>query len=124
MSHLKQFRFAGFAKVVAQAAFGAALGWNPIAATAASRPDVPRLAAGAASVQDDVDLERLFWLCDHAAATRMIDANERLACDAVTAQLKAEKFGGDFDQLLNWWRTNKVVQHRKLDEDDDSGTAK
>jgi hypothetical protein len=123
-SRQKQPRFAGFATVAALAAVGAALGWSPIPASAAARPDAPRPAEVRAASAQDVDLEQLFWFCDHAAATRMIAIQERVLCDEVAAQLKAERFGGDLEQMLNWWRTNKVVQHRRLDGEEAPGTAK
>ena len=123
-AYLKRHDLAGFAKAAALAAVGAALGWNPIDATAAQHAR----RASASNVRDarvqDVDLEQLFWICDHAATTRMVDASERAVCGAVAEQLKMEKFGGDFEKMLNWWRKNKVVQHQNLDRDDDSNPAR
>jgi hypothetical protein len=112
-----------FAKLAALAVAGAALGWNSIDATAAYRLDAPRPAALRDAGVRDADLERLFWMCDHAATTRMLDANERAACTTVGEQFKTEKFGGDFEQMLNWWRKNKAVQHQKLDQDAASNAA-
>ena len=63
-----------------------------------------------------VDLEKTFWMCDHAAAKGMIDVNQAAVCGAVTDELRREKFDGDFEKLLAWWRLNKVVEHQKLDE--------
>jgi hypothetical protein len=120
-SHLNGFVLSKAAVMVAVAA---ALGWNPVDATAAQRLDAPRPAgAQPASVQDG-DLEELFWLCDYAASTGMVDAGERAVCAAVTDQLKIERFGGDFEQMLRWWQANKFVRHQQLERDEDSNAAK
>lgn len=79
-----------FAKLVALAAVGAALGWNPIDATAAYRLDAPRPAALRDVRVHDSELEQLFWICDYAGTTRRVDANERAACAAVGDRLKLE----------------------------------
>lgn len=120
---LKRPGSVNFAKLAALAAVGAALGWNSIDATAAIRLDAPRPPALRNAAVRDTDLERLFWMCDHAATTRMLDANERVACATVGEQFKTEKFGGDFERMLNWWRKNKTVQHQKLDQDAASNAA-
>jgi hypothetical protein len=106
------------AKVAALAVVvGATLGWNPVATAATHRLDTPRSAELREVRFQGDELEALFWLCDHAATTRTIEVNERATCGAVAEQLKTEKFGGDFEQMLNWWRKNKVAQHQKLDRD-------
>jgi len=110
-------------KLVALLAIAAALGWQPNDAAAAARRDAPPAAAQAVSARD-VDLEELFWLCDYAASTRMVDAEERAACAAATEQLRLERFGGDSEQLLRWWRANKVVRHQQLERDEGANAAK
>ena len=60
-------------------------------------------------------LERMFWVCDHAASTRGVDAATMMACMDATEALKARKFGGDFDALLTWWREGKAAAHAALD---------
>jgi hypothetical protein len=123
-SHLDQIGFSGLAKLAALAAVAAALGWNPIDATAAQRLDAPRPAAAQPASAQDVDLEEIFWLCDYAASTGMVDASERAVCAAITDQLKIERFGGDFEQMLRWWQANKFVRHQQLERDEDSNAAK
>jgi hypothetical protein len=110
-------------KLATLAAVGAALAWTSVDATAARRLDAPRPTEVRATRVQDADLERLFWICDHAAAVRMVNANEHAVCSAITEQLKKEKFGGDFESMLSWWRTNKIIQHQRLDADDESGAA-
>ena len=120
-SHLNQY---GFAKVAVLATVAAALGWNPVDAIAAQRLDAPRPAEVRLAGAQDVDLEEVFWLCDYAASTGMVDAAERAVCAAVTDQLKRERFGGDFEQMLRWWQANKSVRHQQLERDEDSNAAK
>ena len=60
-------------------------------------------------------LERAFWLCDHRATTHGVDATPVEACTAVFETLKQNKFGGDFSELLAWWRQNKLVEHTRLE---------
>lgn len=123
-SHLNQPGFSGLAKVAALAAVAAALGWNPVDAAAAQRLDAPRPAEARLASAQDVDLEELFWLCDDAATTGMVDAGERAVCGAVTHQLKMDRFGGDFEQMLRWWQANKFVRHQQLERDEGSNAAK
>ena len=90
---------------------------------AAQRLDAPRPAAAQPASLQDSDLEEVFWLCDYAASTGMVDASERAVCAAVTDQLRAERFGGDFQQMLRWWQANKSVRHQQLERDEDSNAA-
>lgn len=123
-SHLNQRGFSDFVKVAALVAVAAALGCNPVDATAAQRLDVPRPAAAQPASAQDVDLEDLFWRCDYAASAGMVDASERAVCAAVTDQLKIERFGGDFEQMLRWWQANKFVRHQQLERDEASNAVK
>jgi len=60
-------------------------------------------------------LETMFWMCDHAASMRGVSATPAAFCAVVTAELKKQKFAGDFEELLNWWRLNKVAEYDKLE---------
>jgi hypothetical protein len=123
-SDLNRHAFPGIAKVAALAALAATLGWNPVDATAAQRFEVPRAVEAQRASARDVDLEEVFWLCDYAASTGMVDPSERAACTVITDQLKLERFGGDFEQMLRWWQANRVVRHQQLERDEDSSAAK
>ena len=123
-SRLNRCGLAGLAKIAALVAVAVALGWNPADAAAASRLDAPRPAAARPASAPDVDLEELFWLCDYAATTGMVDRSEQAVCAAVTDQLKRERFGGDFEQMLRWWQANRFVRHQQLERDEDSNGAK
>ncbi len=60
------------------------------------------------------ELEKAFWACDYIATTRGVLAAPVVTCRYVTDELQKEKFGGDYDRMLAWWRQNKVAEHRKL----------
>ena len=60
------------------------------------------------------DLESAFWACDYVASTRGVDATPVATCGAVYEELKKVKFGGDFLELLAWWKLNKHVEHERM----------
>jgi hypothetical protein len=62
-----------------------------------------------------VDLENAFWRCDRAATQQLVDAGTAALCGAITEELKAKRFEGDFDMLLAWWRENKDAEHAAVD---------
>jgi len=55
------------------------------------------------------ELEKTFWICDHATTKAVV-------CGAITDELRREKFDGDFEKLLIWWRLNRAAEHQKLDQ--------
>jgi hypothetical protein len=61
----------------------------------------------------DAQLEDRFWSCDVASMTRMRSAHEGAQCVQWSDELKQRRFGGDFDQLLAWWRTHKQEEHAR-----------
>ena len=64
------------------------------------------------------ELEQAFWICDYVATTRGMDATPIDTCVAVTDQLKMQRFGGNFDGMLAWWRQNRLAEHGKLASDE------
>ncbi len=60
------------------------------------------------------ELERAFWFCDFVATTKGVQATPIAACRHATEQLKKQKFSGDFDEFVAWWRSNKAAEHLKL----------
>ena len=54
-------------------------------------------------------------MCDHAATKGMIDVSQAALC-VLTDELRREKFDGNFEKLLMWWRLNKAAEHQKLDQ--------
>lgn len=53
------------------------------------------------------ELEAAFWDCEYLAIRGYLDLDIGAACSEIYEQLKAEKFGGDFERLLLWWREHK-----------------
>jgi hypothetical protein len=84
-------------------------------AHAQQRQDASHEATAIATTLAVADLEKAFWICDYVATTGAVATLDAVLCHAVYDRLKAERFGGDFERLLAWWRANKVAEHRKLD---------
>ena len=61
------------------------------------------------------DIEKAFWICDYVASTRGMQFVSLDLCAAITDLIKTEKFGGDYDEMIEWWREQKPEQHRKLE---------
>jgi hypothetical protein len=60
------------------------------------------------------ELEKAFWVCDHAATTSGVDRHTAVTCVALTDTLKQRKFNGDFDAMLAWWEQHKEAEHLAL----------
>jgi len=91
----------------------AALSWFSIGASAQERTNLPPSIAAVASV-GSADLEKAFWICDHAATNHGVDGGTGIACGVITEDLKMKKFNGNFDLMLTWWRQNKAAEHQAL----------
>lgn len=63
------------------------------------------------------DLEKAFWICDHAGTVYGVDGTMAVACVAVTDELRQLKFDNDTELLTDWWRLNKAVQHASLERE-------
>ena len=63
------------------------------------------------------DLEKAFWICDHAGTVYGVDGTMAVACVAVTDELRQLKFDNDTDLLTDWWRLNKGEQHASLERE-------
>jgi hypothetical protein len=86
------------------------------AATALPRQALASEAVPATNEEfDAVELERAFWACDYVATTKGVSATPIAACKLATEALKKQKFGGDFEAFLSWWRENKPSEHLKMD---------
>ena len=59
-------------------------------------------------------LEKAFWVCDYVATTRGIHATHTDLCSTVTDELRKEKFGGSYQQMIDWWQQNKPAEHEKV----------
>ncbi|MGE5095130.1 MAG: hypothetical protein ACM3SO_08320 [Betaproteobacteria bacterium] len=60
-------------------------------------------------------LESAFWLCDYVATNQGVTATPRAACRYVTEELKRQKFDGDFDRFIEWWRDNKAAEYARIE---------
>ena len=76
----------------------------------------PQSAEPQAAVMTVADLEQAFWVCDYTATEKGVNATPIDICSKVTEDLKNEKFHGDFEDLTDWWRQNKVAAHQSLRE--------
>jgi hypothetical protein len=91
-----------------------------LALAALAAPIVQAEEAPAAPVPTQSDeaglarLESAFWACDYVATTEGVHATPIAVCRYVTEELKQVKFAGSFTQLLEWWRANKVAEHRRI----------
>ena len=111
--------------IAAISAVGALLVWLSFSTGAEVRTGASRDAevrAGAPSstgelslAAAEVDLEKAFWLCDHAATNGALDSGAAIACSTATEELKNSKFNGDFDALVAWWRENKPAEHQAIE---------
>ena len=68
---------------------------------------------------DGATREGVFWACDYVATLYGIGRTPMDECSAATEQLKNERFGGDFGEMLTWWRQNKPAEHARMAADAD-----
>ena len=79
------------------------------AAYASVVEDEPEVAADVSA------LEAAFWRCDHAATRHGVELSAGAACGALTDEFKMKRFGGSFEDLLDYWNANKEEQYAALD---------
>lgn len=62
--------------------------------------------AAAASPADAelAQLERRYLACDRIASAQRLAPGDAAECSWVSEQLLRQRFGGDFERLLQWWR--------------------
>jgi hypothetical protein len=58
-------------------------------------------------------LETLYWDCDYMSSVALLDSTDAAICSAVFERMKAEKFGGDFNKFMQWWKPLKDKEHAK-----------
>lgn len=92
------------------------IGLGPADAQQARPAAAPPMTSGtAATTALSVDeLEQVFWLCDWRSMLEALDAGSYAVCAATADELKARRFGGDFDRMLAWWRQNKPAEHARI----------
>jgi hypothetical protein len=94
---------------------GTILSWNSLSAGAQQRTSARESVRAPAPAAMPADLERAFWLCDYAGTTGSVDTGTAMACSTITEELKIQKFNGDFDAMLAWWRENKPGEHQAIE---------
>lgn len=99
---------------LAAVVIAAALGWTCTGASAQEQLNPQKSIEVSARASSFADLEKAFWICDHAATTNGVDRGTAVVCGAITEDLKVRKFNGDFDSMLAWWKQNKAAEHRAL----------
>ncbi len=70
------------------------------------------------------ELEKAFWVCDHAATIGPIDSGTAITCGSLTEALKQRKFDGDFNAMLAWWRQHKEAEHMALAQADGTSLSR
>ena len=60
------------------------------------------------------ELESAFWACDYAATHGRVDLSTAAVCSQYTEALKARKFDGKFQAMLDWWQLHKQDRHAAL----------
>ncbi|KAB2873792.1 MAG: hypothetical protein IT503_08590 [Burkholderiaceae bacterium] len=60
-------------------------------------------------VMPEADLKAVYLRCDAEANRRLLDFGDAALCSLAYEALKRRVFGGDFDALLAWWRTQPRV---------------
>jgi hypothetical protein len=51
-----------------------------------------------------VELEQRYLACSRAAMTQLLSSGEAAQCSVIYERLLSERFGGDFERLLQWSR--------------------
>jgi hypothetical protein len=103
-----------FAHAAVTIMVGATLSWAFLMAGAEERLEANESAQAQAPHATSAELEKAFWICDHAATTRTIDTSMGIACSVITEELKVKHFNGDFEAMLAWWQENKPARHQAL----------
>lgn len=54
-------------------------------------------------------LKQTYLACERQTQARLIPFGDAAECSIVADELLARGFGGDFNRLLAWWRTQRVT---------------
>ncbi|MEP7301134.1 MAG: hypothetical protein ABI699_06370 [Caldimonas sp.] len=84
-------------------AFAAALSLGLLASTGHAQP----MAASLEALPLD-HLKSAYLACERASSERVLDGDSFAHCAGVGDALLQRGFGGDFDRLLAWWRSEKT----------------
>ena len=53
----------------------------------------------------EAELKAVYLECDQLASTTFLNSNTAADCSMVAEELLDRSFGGDFKQMLEWWRS-------------------
>jgi len=57
----------------------------------------------------------IYWHCDWAASRAVLPNTQIMPCIEATEIVKREKFGGDWNMYLEWWRANRDREYADRD---------
>lgn len=60
------------------------------------------------------ELKQVYLACDQAANTTRLAASDAVRCSIVSEELKHRVFGGDLEQLLDWWRAHRQEPNGRM----------
>lgn len=85
----------------------ALLGAPGFGASAQTAPAAAMLPAPVFSSASHEELKAAYLYCDRLATTELFDGGAAAACSMVYEALKARVFGGDYQRLLAWQKTQQ-----------------
>jgi hypothetical protein len=53
------------------------------------------------------ELKAIYLECERLAATVVLDLETAAHCSMVSEELLKRSFGGNFDEMLKWWRSTR-----------------
>lgn len=84
---------------------------------ASALPSIILATVTAIESMSSAEVEKAYWDCEFTATQGPIDLDGAAACSEIYEYLKKDKFLGDFDRFLVWWKENKgreLSTRRKL----------
>jgi hypothetical protein len=58
-------------------------------------------------------LKHIYLACDLASSSNRLAMQEAMKCSVVSEELKQREFGGDFERMLAWWRTQRQKDEKR-----------
>ena len=96
-------------------AIAAAVAVPLLAAAAAPGPRAQPVDTAATAGDRDRDLPSLkaaYLRCEQAASEGLLDSGQAGSCSVIYERLLGVGFGGVFQRLLAWWRSERVAEAR------------
>lgn len=67
---------------------------------------------GHLTVQTIDQLKTIYLDCDRRASVAMLDFGDAANCSMTHEELKQRGFGGDWNRMLAWWKSERVAAER------------